>query len=395
MRSSSEAERARRAIFVGLVLFRWGALAWMVALALTTAGYARPAVAWAGLGAAGAWTLWTSVPRRAPVVSLWLESLIAVVLIVLSGVVIERRQIGARSFYATAWPIASVIAWAVARGPVAGTGAALALAGALVGSRVTNGFSIADLPSTQVQSLANGAITFVLAGLTVGIVSRALDRSAEEAERLTSETLRANERAARLAERETIARQIHDSVLQTLALVRRRARELSTRTDPSRDELDELARMTGKQEEELRALILREPEEPPTGRASLRDALEQAARAIDEVPVVVSSVGPVWLPAHDASELAAAATQALQNVVRHARATRASVFAECSDGVVVVTVRDDGVGFRYDEEDLRAHGKAGILKSIKGRVEALGGSVTVATEPGRGTEIEMRIPERA
>jgi signal transduction histidine kinase len=117
---------------------------------------------------------------------------------------------------------------------------------------------------------------------------------------------------------------------------------------------------------------------------------------VTEVPVDVSAVGPLWLPAAAVEEVGAAVRQALRNVAEHASAARATVFAEVEGGSgggwVMVTVRDDGQGFDYDEERLRAEGKAGILKSMKGRIEELGGTVRVHTAPGSGTEIELRLP---
>jgi signal transduction histidine kinase len=79
-------------------------------------------------------------------------------------------------------------------------------------------------------------------------------------------------------------------------------------------------------------------------------------------------------------------------VAEHAGAARASVFADCDQGEVIVTVRDDGAGFTYDEAELAARGKLGLLKSMKGRVEQLGGAMRVDTSPGAGTEIEFRVP---
>jgi signal transduction histidine kinase len=153
----------------------------------------------------------------------------------------------------------------------------------------------------------------------------------------------------------------------------------------------ELAEIAGAQEAELRGLILREPEESPTGSASLRAALEQTARAVDGVAVTISSVGPVWLDRACVEEIAAATRQALDNVVEHAAARSATIFAEEEDGIVSITVRDDGRGFAYDEDHLRAAGKAGMLKSMKGRIEDLGGTMSVSSGPGRGTEIEFRL----
>jgi signal transduction histidine kinase len=111
------------------------------------------------------------------------------------------------------------------------------------------------------------------------------------------------------------------------------------------------------------------------------------------VPVSVSSVGPIWLARRQADELAAAVREALANVAEHAQASRAVVFADEEDGTVVVSVRDDGVGFSYDEARLRAEGKAGVLKSMKGRVEEMGGRMLIRAAPGGGTEIEFRAPK--
>ncbi|MFY9586848.1 MAG: ATP-binding protein, partial [Actinomycetota bacterium] len=94
-----------------------------------------------------------------------------------------------------------------------------------------------------------------------------------------------------------------------------------------------------------------------------------------------------------ADELAAAVREALANVAEHAHASRAVVFADEEDGAVVVSVRDDGIGFSYDEARLRAEGKAGVLKSMKGRVEEFGGRMLVRAAPGGGTEIEFRTPK--
>lgn len=391
----SEADRARGVLSVGLMLFRWAALAWMIALALTVpGGFARPGLAWAGIAAAGAWTVWMTIPgqqRSSP--SLWIELALALGIIVLGGLVApDGAVVTGRPFYATAWPVAVVAAWGVSRGVAGGVGSALAVGAALVVSRVVNGMALDDLTAQQVQSLANGTMTYVLAGGAVGLVASLLERSAAQFQTLTEETMRARERAARAAERESMARAIHDSVLQSLALVHKRGRELAATGAVSGEQVALLAEMAGAQEAELRALILREPDEPPTGQASLRVLLEEVARSVIGVPVSVSAVGPIWMGAHAGAELALAVRQSLDNVVEHAAATRATVFAEVEGDSVSVTVRDDGRGFDYDETELRTAGKAGMLYSMAGRVETLGGSMNVVSAPGTGCEIEFHVP---
>jgi signal transduction histidine kinase len=91
-------------------------------------------------------------------------------------------------------------------------------------------------------------------------------------------------------------------------------------------------------------------------------------------------------------EIGAAVEQALHNVVRHAQAEHAWVFAEVEGGDVVVNVRDDGSGFVFDEAALRSAHKYGLLGSIRGRIEDLDGRLRIDTAPGRGTELELRVP---
>jgi signal transduction histidine kinase len=121
--------------------------------------------------------------------------------------------------------------------------------------------------------------------------------------------------------------------------------------------------------------------------------LEEAARKIATVTVDVSTTGAIWLERHVVDEIQAATKQALENVVEHAGASRATLFAEDEGDSVTVTVRDDGRGFDYSEARLQSDGKVGILKSMKGRAEDLGGTMKVMTAPGRGTEVEFRIPK--
>jgi signal transduction histidine kinase len=144
--------------------------------------------------------------------------------------------------------------------------------------------------------------------------------------------------------------------------------------------------------------LLAEPhEEPPLGSVSLRTALQAAAFSLDGVVVAVTTAGHVWLPAACVEELSGAVRQALGNVAKHAGATRATVFAEELDGSIVVSIKDDGVGFVYDEQRFEREGKLGMLRSMKGRIEGLGGTMHVRSAPGRGTEVEFRLPlgERA
>jgi len=372
----------------------------MTVLAVASRGdFRHDELAWAAIGATGAWTTWLTVSRgwERPSVR-WFDLSLAVALLLVSGLVMKERGVvaGGYPFFATAYPISSALTWAAARGIGAGLVSGAALSAGLALSRPINGVPFGELSAGQAAALGNGIVYYLSAGGAVGLLSRVLNRTAAELQRANEEAARERERAARLAEREALGRQIHDSVLQTLAMVNERGKELGAQTAvPGRD-VRSLAEMAGRQEEALRALLQAEPEEAPRGQVSLRRVLEAATYGVSGVPVTITTVGTIWFPADDVDELSAAVHQALENVAQHAHASQASVFADEEDGRIVVSVRDDGVGFEYDEERLRREGKLGVIKSMKGRIEDLGGTMAVHTAPGAGTEVEFRLPrERA
>ncbi|MDQ3913883.1 MAG: histidine kinase [Actinomycetota bacterium] len=391
-------ERSRRTLIRGVLVFRWVWLAWMSFIALMDSGdFRNEALAWASIGLAGAWTVWvTASSRRWDRATLWIDLAVCGWLIVASAfVVFEGEVVGGRPFFATGYPITAALAWGVRRGPKAGLAVGAFLGAVLILTRPLNGVPLDELSGGDVRDLVSGIINYLVAGGAVGFVSNLLVRSAQALEDATEELVREREHAARLAERESLAREIHDSVLQVLALINKKGRELARLDAVPPAEVARLGELAEKEEAGLRSLILREPEPAPGGTTSLRSDLEALARSIDDVDVSVSCVGPLWVDRSIGNELVAAVRQALANVVEHARASKATVFAEEDDGRLLVSVRDDGVGFVFDEEALRADGKAGMLRSMKGRVEDLGGSMEVTSATGRGTEVEFAVPVRA
>jgi signal transduction histidine kinase len=389
----SEAERGTAVLSLGILAFRWVSLAWMAVLALTAGELRRPWLAGATIALLAAWTAWLSVARPRPAWPVLATDLaLAGALNLVAGLVMPERSVGERPWFAAGYPVAAAVTWGAARGVAGGVAAGLALGISLVAGQLANGVDLAAEQPVVLLQLAGGMLNFVLAGGAVGLVARLLERSAGQLRRATEETIRARERAARLAERESLARQIHDSVLQALTLVHKRGRELAAAGPTPPDQVAGLAEMAAGQERALRALVLRDPDDGPTGAASLRAGLEAVAAAEWSLPVTVGATGPIWLPARQVEELTAAVRQALDNVVEHAGASRVALFAEEDGGTVVVTVRDDGRGFAYDERRLAAEGKIGLAKSIKGRVEQLGGRMLVTSRPGAGTEVELRVP---
>jgi signal transduction histidine kinase len=393
---ASEPERGQRQLWTAFLIFRWGSIAWMIVLAASARPpLHRPALGWIAIASAVAWNAWlTFTPARPHRGALWGDLAVTAGLVLLSGVVIAPGRIGIEGpAFTTFYKWSTPMAWGAARGLGPGLLAGATLAAAYVLSRPVNGLPLGDLSPGQIQNIATTVVIFLAIGAAVGAVSRMQQRASRQLREVMQEALSERERAGRLQEREKLAREIHDSVLQVLALVHKRGRQLAKQEPIPPSAVLELAGMAAAQEDWLRSLILRQPVVEPREDASLRAALESLARTVAPTPpITVSAVGPVWLPSPVLKEVLAAVRQAVDNVAQHAAATRISVFAEEQNGHVLVTVRDDGHGFRYDEAALERDGKFGILRSIKGRIEDLEGSVRVETAPGRGTEIELSIP---
>jgi signal transduction histidine kinase len=187
------------------------------------------------------------------------------------------------------------------------------------------------------------------------------------------------ERSARIRseERSDVAARVHDSVLQTLALIQRHAQE------PRR-----VASLARRQERELRGWLY---EERPLGdQASLVGALSAAAADVEEVHgirVELASAGDCAA----ADALVLAAREAMTNAAKFSGVDEIDVYAEVTDDDVAVFVHDRGRGF---ERDAVAADRHGIAESIEGRLERAGGRATITSEPGQGTEVELRLPRR-
>ncbi|GAB3286930.1 DUF5931 domain-containing protein [Parasphingorhabdus pacifica] len=219
------------------------------------------------------------------------------------------------------------------------------------------------------------------AGLLVGLASDTARRSTERLAR----ALRAE---AATAERERLARSIHDSVLQVLARVRRRGNELG-------GDATELARLAGEQEIALRALVSTAPSEPAGEGADSAVDLSAKLQVLRTARVEVSvPPTPVSVAEPLGADLYSVVREALANVERHAGPdANAWVLLEDLGDEIVLSVRDDGPGIPAGR--LRAaesEGRMGVAKSIKGRIAGLGGSISLDTEPGEGTEWEVRVP---
>lgn len=181
----------------------------------------------------------------------------------------------------------------------------------------------------------------------------------------------------RLAERAEIAARIHDSVLQTFALVQKDA------DDPQR--VRSLAR---RQERELRRWLYGSGYGDAT---TFADALAEAVADVEEahrIRIELASSGDVALD-EALGQLVLAAREAMTNAAKHSGASEIAVYAEVDATSASVFVRDRGAGF--DPASVAA-GRRGIADSIEARMQRAGGSATIQSSPGNGTEIELRLP---
>lgn len=359
------------ALWRGVDAFRGFSLLYAVGtFAVVWQEYRRPGAAVLVLLAMAAWTVYVWLRRTRPS-RLVVADLVASCLAVLATLVVDDpARIGAgASTLALTWPAASVLAWAIWRGWLAGVVAALAV-------------GVADvLVSDPVNgSTLHNIVLLLLAGAVVGYAADLYRRS-----RRTLATALQVEAATR--ERERLARDIHDSVLQVLAYVQRRGGELG-------GEAAELGRLAGEQEGRLRTLVSASSTGLQAGDA---DLLQLVGAHVPTGTQLSAPGQPVLLPLGVAEELTAAVGAALDNVGRHAGpAARAWVLVEDDVDEVIVTVRDDGVGIAPGRlEEAERQGRLGVASSVRGRVEDLGGTVDIVTAPGAGTEVEMRVPRAA
>ena len=356
-----------------LALFRVTTLAYAVALNLHNAGsYPHPVGAWVVSGVMAAWTgvaiagYERSRFRAWPLLLLDLSVSAACALLTIPVVGHDLMARGLPNL-ATTWMACPVLAVAIVKGVRWGIAAALFIGACDLTAR-----------GAVTQTSVTGTVIMVLAAAAIGYLAN-LGTLAQEQLRHVAAA------AAARAERDRLARNIHDSVLQVLALVRRQGEEIGGRAA-------ELGRLAGEQEVALRALVDPGASAPaPDGMADLR---ELAGNLASRRVTISAPATPVWLPAAVAHEMFAAIAAATENVHRHCPAeTKVWIFIEDQPDQVTATIRDDGPGIPTGRlEQAAAQGRLGVAQSIRGRVSDLGGRTTITTGPDRGTEVELAVP---
>lgn len=195
--------------------------------------------------------------------------------------------------------------------------------------------------------------------------------------RLVRELSTERDERIRSTERADMAAHLHDSVLQTLALIQRNAHDSPT-----------VARLARAQERDLRAwLFTEESRDPTTLGGALR---ETAARVEQDYPVTVDVVAVGDTPlVGGLRAVADAAGEAVVNAAKHSGVPRIDVYAEVSADAVEVFVRDRGAGF--DPTDVPSD-RRGVRGSITERMERHGGAAAIRSAPGEGTEVRLKMP---
>ncbi|WP_231641470.1 MacS family sensor histidine kinase [Nocardia sp. NRRL S-836] len=335
-------------------------------------GYTRPWLAWTTLGVMALWSVFTSRAysttwgRRWPVVLADLA--LTCGLMGLSPLIMSSPQLLTENvpLITTIWACVPAVALGALGGSAAGFAGGLAVG---LATYLTKGVPSLDL--------LRDVVLLAGAGMVVGMASATARRSAVR----LAQALRTE---AATAERERLARSIHDSVLQVLARVRKRGMEVG-------GEAAELAQLAGEQEVALRNLVAAAPSDSTVdGEVDLRPGLQLLATPRIQVSTPATQV---MFNAAAAGELTSLVREALSNVDKHAgRDAKAWVLLEDLGDEVVLSVRDDGQGIPEGRiASAEAEGRMGIAKSIRGRVASLGGTLELQTGPGEGTEWEVRV----
>jgi signal transduction histidine kinase/phage shock protein PspC (stress-responsive transcriptional regulator) len=215
------------------------------------------------------------------------------------------------------------------------------------------------------------AALLTVAGLAIvvgpWIYRLASDLTAERAERV------------RTQERADLAAHLHDSVLQTLALIQKNSADGST-----------VARLARAQERDLRSWLYAGE---ATDESTVASALRGVAAAVEDshgVSVDVVNVGDCSL-LESLRPVVNATREAVTNAAKHAGTGQIDVYAEVSPAAVDVFVRDRGRGFDLDQV---AEDRHGLRHSILDRMERHGGTATVQSTPGEGTEVRLHLPRQ-
>lgn len=367
-----------RVVSAAWLAFLGGAVLWSGAAGGTGAlggpdAAGRPAVVVATIALVVVWTAITvavAVRRPSAFASpTWIAADVAVAV----WTVVAPEVAATGGPFAGGYPFSAVVLAAVNRGFTGGLAAASVLAWF-----ATRRLLLLD--SGLVAAINNAALLYLLGAAVVAWGVQVLRDGERQRLAVEAELSREREERRRAAERADTAAHLHDSVLQTLALLQRRS------ADPA-----EVVKLARRQERELRDWLgggLGALSGPAT---TLRAALQGAAEEVERdhrLTVEVVVVGDAALD-DGLRALAAAAKEALVNAGKHAGVDAVALYAEVDASGARVFVRDRGKGF---DPTTAGTDHRGLRESIVARLDRHGGSATVRSAPGAGTEVALVLP---
>ncbi len=361
-----------RSVLVGAAWLRWVVLGFAVAVTIgNRARLAHPALAFGLLGAVAVWAgiahglalgvRWRQALRVEAVAA---ELVLVAALVAADGIVLQSRATG--QHLSGAVPIAVLLVAGAALGPWWAAGVGLVLGLARLSAPL-----IAGLPEgregRELLAALSAVVVWIVVGAVTGGTCRLLGRAQDD--------------LAEARARERVAADLHDTVLQALAVVERRT------TDP------EVAQVARSAERDLRLYLFGDDRDPGTLPAALRAAAVAVEERWGDLQVSVTVTPDADAGPHTLRAVAAAVGEALTNAAKHGGARSAVVLADLDDATdgLLVTVRDDGCGF---DPTLVPAGH-GLTGSVHGRARELGGAAEVVTSVGDGCEVRVCIPHPA
>lgn len=366
-----------RSLMTGVAAFRWVTWVWMaIVLALdirNSATFENPRLGIALVTLALAWTLTASVLVRvgpSMLLDRWalaIEFAIAAALVFCDWAVYGLGNEHSQSL-GSAWPLAVILTIGIAYDAPIGFLSGVALGIIRIAGQYTFGTGIGG-GDDQLAALGS-TIFYALAGGVAGFVTVRLRRAERE--------------IAIARARDEVGRTLHDGVLQTLAIVQRRSDD------------DELVALAREQEHELREFLFGTK---ASSKKWFRPATTDLAAALRETAVdierkhhlrtqVVFTDDLAPLPDEVAAAITGAAAEALTNAAKHGHASGATIFVEPDDdGGIFCSIKDDGEGF----DPATVTEGIGTTKSMRGRIEDVGGTIEIDGRPGRGAEVRIRV----
>lgn len=361
-----------RSVLVGAAWLRWVVLGFAVAVTIGNRHrIEHPAVAFALLAATA---VWAAAAHRLVTADRWrlalrpeavaAELAIVAALIAADGIVLQSRATG--QHLPGAVPIAVLLVAGAALGPWWGAGVGVALGVA----RLTAA-AVAGVPEGREGRELLASLSAIVVWMVVGAVTGGTCRLLR----------RAQDDLAEARARERVAADLHDTVLQALAVVERRT------TDP------EVAKVARSAERDLRLYLFGDDRDPGTLPAALRAAAVAIEERWGDLQVSVTVTPDAEAGPATTRAVAAAVGEALTNAAKHGGARSAVVLADLDDATegLLVTVRDDGSGF----DPALVPAGHGLTGSVHGRARDAGGVAEVVTAIGDGCEVRVCIPRPA